>query len=124
MKEILKYIADDGTEFDDRLECANYENKLSLNRHRDEFALFDNEMYPLSLEDVDTGDVFYIIVRHPCGAIALGEWFEAEGDINPFEFYEVEKTVGTWAYTDSESGWVKLEDEIHKYVNKIAELNK
>jgi hypothetical protein len=123
MIEITKYVADDGTEFEDRFECTNYENKLSLNRHRDEFALFDENICPLSLEDVETEDIYYIVVRHPCGAIALGKWLTAEGDVNPFEFYETEKTVGTWAFTDS-MGWIKLEDEVHRYVGLIAELNK
>ena len=124
MNEVIKYIADDGTEFEDRWDCINYEKRLLLNYHRDEFALFDENSCPLSLEDVETEEVYYIIVKHPRGAITLGKWFETEGDVNPFEFTEVEKTVGTWAYTDSERGWIKLEDEIHRYVTLIAELNK
>lgn len=124
MKEVLIYVADDGREFEDRFDCENYENRLSLNRHRDEFALFGEDMSPLSLEDVETEDVYYIIIRHPCGAIALGNWLRAEGDVNPFEFVEAEKTVGTWSYVNFDLGWIKLEDEIHKHLNTIAELNK
>lgn len=123
MIEITKYVADDGTEFESESECSSYENKLLFTSHKNDFVLFDENKCLSSLEYIESEDIFYIIIKHPCGAVALGDWFEKCGDVNPFEFTEKENCVGTWAYVDL-IGWVKLEDEIQKYTSIIAELNK
>lgn len=123
MIEITKYVADDGTEFEDKSKCLSYENNLRLISYKNDFALFDENKCPLFLENVKSEEIFYVVVKHPCGAIVLGDWFEKCGDINPFWFTDDEDSIGTWAYTDS-TGWIKLEDEIQKYTSIIAELNK
>lgn len=123
MIEITKYVADDGTEFEDKSKCITYENNLRLISHKNDFTLFDANKYPLFLENVKSEEIFYIVVKHPCGAIALGNWFKKCDDINPFEFTEEEDCLGTWAYSNS-TGWIKLEDEIQRYTSIIAELNK
>ena len=123
MIEITKYVADDGTEFEDEFECMDYESKLSLTYHKNDFILFDDDKCPLSLEDIKSEDVYYIVIKHPCGAVVLGKWFERCGDVNPFEFTAEKNYVGTWAYTDS-MGWIQLENEVQRYISTIAELNK
>lgn len=123
MREITKYVANDGTEFEDETKCMIYENNLSLIPHKNDFALFDENKYPSSLEDIEAEDVYYVVVKNPRGAMVLGDWFEKCGDINPFLFTDDKDCIGTWAYTDS-TGWIKLEDAIQKYTSIITELNK
>ena len=37
MKEICYYLADDGKKFDSRWECIEYERRVNLEKHKDEF---------------------------------------------------------------------------------------
>ena len=123
MKEVTKYIADDGTEFNTEWECLRYEDKWKLSCYYNDFKLFDEGKFHLFFENAEPCEVYYITVKNPCAVEALSKWFDNCGELNPFEFIEPKEAVGTWVYTDSDRGWIKIENEIAKLEETIAELN-
>ena len=127
MKEICYYVADDGKRFDDRWECIEYERRVNLEKHKDEFVFLDYRKNVIPIEQATTEEVMYIIVKNAKCAEAIGEWFESDSCLSPFEgfYYEVE---GTWVYGDilneGSDEWLKLELEIEKLQTLHKEVNR
>ena len=125
MKEICYYVADDGKKFDDRWECIEYERRVNLEKHKNEFQFFNYRKEPIPIEEATTEDVTYIVVKSEECATAIGEWFKSDGCEDPFEGVCCE-CVGTWVYgdvIDRGSEWLKLELEIEQMQSLIAEIN-
>ena len=126
MKEIHYYLANDGKKFDDRWECIEYERRKALEAHKDEFQFFNYRKEPIPIEEAKVESIEYIIVKSDACAEVLGEWFEDNGCINPFDGVYCE-CVGTWVYgeiIDRGDEWFKLELEIEKMQTLIDEINK
>ena len=125
MKEVCYYVADDGKKFDDRWECIAYERQKQLEECEDEFVFFDYYKRKLPIEYATAEKVCYIIIKTNRAAEVVGDWFNDDGCIDPFDgFYE--KCIGTWAYgeeIDKGDGWFKLELEIEKLQTLYKELN-
>ena len=69
MKNIIKYVADDGTIFEDEDECYEYELSLRVARLKDRVRLFDEEMNELQLT-TENFENFYHIAIYDVTAIA------------------------------------------------------
>jgi hypothetical protein len=126
MKEICYYLADDGKKFDDRWECIEYERRVNLEKHKDEFQFFDYHKKPIPIEEATTEDVMFIVVKSDNCAEVIGDWFNSDGCEDPFDGVYCE-CVGTWVYgdiIDKGDEWFKLELEIEKMQTLIAEVNK
>lgn len=127
MKEICYYVADDGKRFNNRWECIEYERRVNLEKHKDDFVFLDYRKNVIPIEQATTEEVMYIIVKNAKCAEAIGEWFESDSCQNPFDgFYcEVE---GTWVYGDvlneGSDEWLKLELEIEKLQTLHKEVNR
>lgn len=127
MKEICYYVADDGKRFDDRWDCIEYERRVNLEKHKDDFVFLDYRKNVIPIEQATTEEVMYIIVKNAKCAEAIGEWFESDSCQNPFDgfYYEVE---GTWVYGDilneGSDEWLKLELEIEKLQTLYKEVNR
>ena len=125
MKEICYYVADDGKRFDDRWKCIEYERRVNLEKHKDDFIFLNYRKEPIPIEEATTEDVVYIIVKSENCTEAIGNWFENDGCIDPFDGVYSE-CVGTWVYgdiIDRGDEWLKLELEIEKLQTLIAEVN-
>lgn len=125
MKEVCYYVADDGKKFNDRWDCLQYERRVNLEKHKDEFQFFNYRKEPFPIEKATTENVVYIVVKSDNCAEVIGEWFESDGCGDPFGGVYCE-CVGTWVYGDAISRgdeWLKLELEIEQLQTLIAEVN-
>ena len=125
MIEIRFWQADDGTKFDEEYECIRYERKKKLEEYKDDFVFYDYNKCLIPPEDADTEKICIIVVKTPAAAEYIGEWFEDDGCCSPFDGCEFGHEVGTWVYGELvELGdeWVKLEAEIERLQNFLAEI--
>lgn len=126
MKEIHYYVAKDGKKFDDRWECIEYEQRKQFEEYKDEFVFFDYRKEKLTFKNGIAEEICYIIVKTEQAAKVIGEWFNSEGYLNPFDGV-YEGCVGIWVYgeeIDKGEKWYKLELEIEKLKTLAEELNR
>ena len=98
------YIADDGTEFDDEIDCENYEWKLKhphlndvhiFDEHDNEFKnIFEEASYDYSTKIIITTEE------------ALKD-FQEFAKYTGFICYENIDKVGEWKFDDNEGGFVE-----------------
>jgi hypothetical protein len=127
MKEICYYEADDGKRFDDRWDCIAYERQKQLEECKDEFVFLNYRKEKLTLKNATTENVVYIIIKTERAARVIGDWFDDDGCIDPFDgIYE--ECVGTWVYSgvlnEGSDEWLKLELEIEQLKTLLEELNR
>lgn len=125
MKEICYYEAYDGTKFDDYWDCVKYERQKQLEECKNEFVFLNHHKEKLTLEDVSTENVTYIIIKTDRAAKVVGYWFRGDGCLDPFGGC-YEECVGTWVYgetIDKGDDWFKLELEIEQLTTLLEELN-
>ena len=125
MKKVCYYVADDGTKFDDEYKCIRYERKKKLEKCKDEFVLYDEGKNIIFPEEANVEQICVIVIKTPLAAECVGEWFEDKGYYSPFCGCEFGYEVGTWVYGELvEMGdeWVKLEAEIERLQNFLAEI--
>ena len=54
MKEVTYWIAEDGTEFEDKCECEQYERQMILKEHKNDFVFY-NDKDMISTTSADLG---------------------------------------------------------------------
>lgn len=127
MKQVIYYEADDGRRFNDRWECIEYERRKVLEEHKDEFQFFNYHKKPIPIEEATTENVMYIVVKSENCAKAIGDWFNSDECVDPFDGLYCE-CVGTWVYgsilNEGSDEWLKLELEIEKLQTLIDEINR
>lgn len=126
MKEITKYVADDGTIFEDEDECYEYELKLKITNLKDRVRLFDNTLTELPLTAENFEDYYYIAI-HDTTAIAE---IKAICDDNPNIYHPwfpmrggCKEEQGLYMYNESNETWYNLytiKEEIQKILEKIC----
>ena len=125
MIEIRFWQADDGKKFENEYDCIRYERKKKLEEYKDDFVFYDERKNIISPAKANTEKVCIIVVKTPAAAEYISEWFESDGYCSPFDGCEFGHEVGTWVYGDLvEMGdeWVKLEAEIERLQNFLAEI--
>ena len=125
MREVRYWVAEDGTQFEDEYECAQYENGKRLEECKDDFVFYDYNKCLIPPEEAIAEKICIIVVKTPAAAEYIGEWFESDGCCSPFDGCEFGHEVGTWVYGELlEMGgeWVKLEAEIERLQNFLAEI--
>ena len=127
MKEVCYYVADDGKRFDDRWECVEYERRVSLEKHKDDFVFLDYRKNVIPIKQATTEDVVYIIVKNAKCAETIDEWFKDDRCQSPF-YGVYDEIEGTWVYGDilneGSDEWLKLELEIEKLQTLHKEINR
>ena len=119
MKEVKYWIAEDGTEFEDKLECEHYERQMILKEHKNDFVFYDFYQKPIPIEQATPDDICYILIKTPEAVECVCDWFESDDCYAPFEGCNSEQAVGLWFFGECEdygnSGcWYKVEDEIER----------
>jgi hypothetical protein len=126
MTEIIKYIANDGTEFDDKYDCKKYEWKQALKNP--EFKLLNDDYEILDPCDSKSySNAAFIFIPNPSAVKSL--WFAWNSDIvgeycpdfidNAWRRYdEFECECGLWAYDWDSEEWY----HVGKRLTKMTEI--
>ena len=119
MKEVTYWIAEDGTEFEDKCECEQYERQMILKEHKNDFVFYDFYKKPIPIEQATPDDICYILIKTPEAVKCVCDWFESDDCYAPFESRNFEQAVGLWFFGECEGygnsdGWCKVEDEIER----------
>lgn len=125
MKEIRYWLAEDGTKFNIRYDCIEYERRKALEVHENEFQFYNYRKELIPIKEATTEDVAYIVVKSENCIESISEWFCSDGCPSPFNGIDSE-FVGTWVYgdiIDKGDEWLKLESEIEKLQILINEVN-
>ena len=129
MTEVTKYIADDGTEFDDEYDCLEYE--FEQNVKDGEWTLLDNKLKVLHNDQRRSyEDCWYIFLPTRKSAEALMNAWDEDmiGCYTPRFLREYDFNPGLWAWDEGEDDWYHVGDRISKYQaladQVMAEINK
>ena len=119
MKELKYWIAEDGTKFEDKQKCEQYEKQMILKEHKNDFVFYNFYQKPIPIEQATPESIYYILVKTPEAAECICDWFESNDYYAPFENRNFEQAVGLWFFVECEdydnSGcWYDIEDEIER----------
>ncbi len=116
------FIADDGTEFDNKAECLEYEFDKGI-QYAGQIFLYDENFNPVSPFRVSPDYVYYANIL----TLEASEWFEKwcddYGSTSPWEEHtskeSVENRTGLFIY-DADKEWICFETEM-KRLRAIAD---
>lgn len=124
MTEVVRYVADDGTEFEDEYDCRVHEATQELKAIDGEFFFLDEGKNPIKATDFGNWDeVQYIFLANNVVGKKLAELWDCEVvDAYPPDFLYGSYRLGTnsakaglWAFDDRDDSWYHVGD-------KMAEL--
>ena len=127
MIEIIKYVADDGTEFDDEYDCREYEWQQSFDRTI-QFVLLDGRRRRLDpIETSSYEDVWFIFIPNETAYHQLrrawdGNWIDA---CSPNFLWDNIPKFGLWAYDEGinrDDGWYHVGDYIQSFQTMADEV--
>lgn len=114
MKEIIIYLADDGTVFNNSFDCQEYELRLLIDKYKKSLRFYDgNKVRIVNTVDILDGDtVFFIDVADEESLSFLKKLNEWNG-----MFYDID-SVGKWQYVKNtdydegiyDEGWQKISE--------------
>lgn len=120
MEKIVKYVAFDGTEFDDEEDCADYEFEVKAKEYIDCFALYDYERKPIkfSADGSIINRVCYIAVKSEKAVSFLDDWMIYYGCYSTIgksaDLANIENRVGLWMWNEIKETWEHWETKIAK----------
>ena len=120
MEKITKYVAFDGTEFDYKEDCAEYEFLESAKEYADSFSLYDMARKPLkvSYNEETLSNTIFIIIKEARAVPFLDNWMidncfdENIGRVA--NRLDIENCIGLWIWDSEEDTWKHWETEIAK----------
>ena len=111
MTEIIKYIADDGTEFDDEQECVEYEFSCNAESMEGRVWLFDSRQRPLDLREYGSyEDAYYIFLADDNAYETLENLWPDFCCYFPRDLRGAKK--GLWAFEEDFDHWYHMGDRI------------
>lgn len=135
MKKKIAYIAYDGTEFDTRRECENYESMFEVSD--DDISLFDASMNKLSLKPtlvpqcsgVSTSYILsridktlYIRIKTPKGLNNCIKLLHHEGISTQGIVPQRSQDMGFYYYCDKTDEWINIGEKITFLQNMIDKM--
>lgn len=123
MKEVVNYIADDGTIFEDEDECREYERKIALKSYYG-FKVFRYDFEEIEPDPENLSNIYYILMEKDNNLITFLRKCENDGYGIPYTLYELSKLEATTHiyYDECEDEFFSLEDKIKEYsfaINKM-----
>ena len=115
MYEIIKYYAEDGTEFEDEDECYEYEQDLACRSYDDKILILDKDFDKIENYIVNFGEACLIYIRTD----EAGKWLKNELDNYGWCLgSSLPECKGIWYWEERRDAWVSLED-IKEFVSDI-----
>ncbi len=107
MKKVVKWIAEDGTKFDNEDECYYYEREIKAKKIENEFLMLDFDGQPVKNPFGDFDKVGYIFVKtYDAGDFLYEEL--AQNYCTPWDDYE--SRTGAWFYEGESDRWISLQE--------------
>lgn len=120
MRKEIRYYADDGTRFDTRWECEEYEQKIKSDKFKDTAFLFDENAKPLYLTNDGYESAIYISCKTDEAAKYVHE--QMHGSLyTPWDSYRVTPHAGCWKWSNEVDKWVPVE-ELLKEAREIVAI--
>lgn len=111
MTEVIKYIADDGTEFEDEQECVEYEFSCEAEKLEGRVWLFSSRQIPLDIQDYSSyEDAYYIFLADDQASCTLEALWPDFCCYFPRNLRDAKK--GLWAYDEDYDSWYHMGDRI------------
>lgn len=121
-KQIIRYIAFDGEEFDCKNDCENYENVLISNL-KDQLFAFDEYGNDIELLDDNLPYIANTIICRTKKAYEyIDKIFDEEGMV--FVEFDVNNFPCSFIYDKDEDRWTRIKDMISDLEGRIEQLNK
>lgn len=109
----MRYVADDGTEFDTEKECLEYEEHI--NDIKKCFILYSENLNKLTYDSADS--VYYLHILEKPTEVANYLYEEYGLGFN----YDIINTIGIYYY-DDDGLWKYVDGMIEAYINRINKL--
>lgn len=122
----VTYIACDGTKFEERWKCEEYEKDLEIQGLKDTLFCFDEEGSPLSLNDMEAvaDNVQYVVIkseeayRYFCNGLKELRYSYPNEEVSKSENWNISFVL------DEGNTWVSCEAELIYLSNQIKTLQK
>ena len=122
------YIANDGTEFENKKECEQYEARYKALLDNPEVIFFDENLEPLTkliIDEDSWSDLFnksyYInIPSVECFDLLLEAYGEFYGQFIDCDVTDNNSMIGLWGYNDTKECWENL-TEIKAKIDTVVE---
>lgn len=120
----IAYVALDGTEFEDKEECKEYEMTLKVNRFANFVRFCDGNLESLPLTPEGFDNALYIRIDDAEAMAFVEELADSIGQYAPWEYNDaiLTATTGLYYFDDDQDGWHLAEYELHKLEEKRIEL--
>ena len=122
MKELITYMADDGTIFDDYEECVKYEDIKKREAAKGQLRFYDFAYNIIGDETLFEGkatqgllDCYYLFVGNEA-AIKLAD------EMGYLSNCSTPKEIGYWYYDSKKGLWVSITKKITKLKNELNTL--
>ena len=118
----MRYVANDGTEFDTEQECLDYEREQM--KIKENFVLYDKDFNKIDINDTDNYEYLYIISDVQKVAEYLHYWVGFCDGLNDIGLFWL-NDEGEWKSVNDLIDYHKKElERLTKAVNKIQPLEK
>lgn len=114
MKEVVYYVAEDGTKFDDDDKCLAYEKNILWSPYINQIHFFNSKIHPVSttFDNLSNGEVFFIKVDTDEAAVFLQEEGIGERICTPFSDGRDSLPCLKGYYWYDDNQWKNLDIEI------------
>lgn len=130
MKEITKFIADDGTEFDNEYECVEYENKQLLKNYQNQILVLNDDRKQITdFYNYDGNDFYYLYFKGEGAYLAFKQKFEDAHMSMPWNnnaysyVVELEDAINVLWYWGEDDTWHTIELDRRELAIKETKLN-
>lgn len=96
------YIADDGTQFDNRIDCEEYEQRSFEEEINIKIFDYQNYLIPSSQIAIDYDYVYKIII------FDMKDLEDIKRIQQYYGFYPDVNSIGTWIYNEDNQCWIKI----------------
>lgn len=130
MREITRYIANDGKEFDSEYDCKEYEIKLGSNSYKDTLKVYDKDNEEIKLDTLlsyyDFDAICFIVIKsREAYSWLYDSMYDYYGMLLPeYDDVEEENFNCAFYYDFDYDKWFSCKKKIEEYKKEIEKLSK